>query len=489
MAFLRKVQQEGKGVMLNPVTAEFISQLQRLLPAAAFPELGDKYLTEPRGHYRGFAGLLVAPDSTAQVAQVIAAAAAARIGVVPYGGGTGLVGGQILPESTTDAPAPLILSLGRMRRIRTCYPAENVLVAEAGAVLAEVQQSAADVDRLFPLSLASEGSAQIGGLLATNAGGVNVLRYGMARDQVLGVEAVMADGRIFNGLQRLRKDNTGYDLRHLLIGSEGTLGIITAASLKLAPRPQSEGTALLNVASPSAALNLLGRAKGLLGESISAFELISGQGLRFLAETHPQMRQPWSSPPDWSVLLHLGVSHGPGAEQAIEALFDQASDIILDGVIAQSAQQAQDLWSLRETIPLANREIGAICSSDISLPLSEIAGFITKMPQALARFGDIRINCFGHLGDGNLHYNLFPAEGAPASNYRDMRADLQAEVHRLTHELGGSVSAEHGVGRLKVADIARFGDPVKLQLMRQIKDTLDPDGILNPGAVLPQRAT
>ena len=475
--------------MLNPVTAEFISQLQRLLPAAAFPELGDKYLTEPRGQYRGSAGLLVAPDSTAQVAQVIAAAVAARIGVVPYGGGTGLVGGQILPECTTDAPAPLILSLGRMRRIRACYPAENVLVAEAGAVLAEVQQSAADVDRLFPLSLASEGSAQIGGLLATNAGGVNVLRYGMARDQVLGVEAVMADGRIFNGLQRLRKDNTGYDLRHLLIGSEGTLGIITAASLKLAPRPQSEGTALLTVDSPSAALKLLGRAKGLLGESISAFELISGQGLRFLAETHPQMRQPWSSPPDWSVLLHLGVSHGTGAEQAIEALFDQASDIILDGVIAQSAQQAQDLWSLRETIPLANRAIGAICSSDISLPLSEIAGFITKMPQALARFGDIRINCFGHLGDGNLHYNLFPAEGVPASNYRDMRVDLQAEVHRLTHELGGSVSAEHGVGRLKVADIARFGDPVKLQLMRQIKDTLDPDGILNPGAVLPQRAT
>jgi FAD/FMN-containing dehydrogenase len=465
--------------MLNPVTAKFTSQLQRLLPAAAFPELGDKYLTEPRGHYQGSAGLLVAPDSTAQVAQVIAAAAVARIGVVPYGGGTGLVGGQVLPASKTHAPAPLILSLGRMRQIRACYPEENVLVAEAGAVLAEVQQSAADVDRLFPLSLASEGTAQIGGLLATNAGGVNVLRYGMARDQVLGIEAVMADGRIFNGLQRLRKDNTGYDLRHLLIGSEGTLGIITAASLKLAPRPQSEGTALLTVDSPSAALDLLGRAKGILGESISAFELISGQGLRFLAETHPQMRQPWSSPPDWSILLHLGVSNGAGAEQA--------SDMIRDGVIAQSAQQAQDLWSLRETIPLANRAIGAICSSDISLPLSEIASFIAKMPVALARYGDIRINCFGHLGDGNLHYNLFPAAGAAASDYRAMRADLQAEVHRLTHELGGSVSAEHGVGRLKVADIARFGDPVKLQLMRQIKDTLDPQGIMNPGAVLPLR--
>ena len=473
--------------MLNPVTAKFTSQLQRLLPAAAFPELGDKYLTEPRGHYQGSAGLLVAPDSTAQVAQVIAAAAVARIGVVPYGGGTCLVGGQVLPASKTHAPAPLILSLGRMRQIRACYPEENVLVAEAGAVLAEVQQSAADVDRLFPLSLASEGTAQIGGLLATNAGGVNVLRYGMARDQVLGIEAVMADGRIFNGLQRLRKDNTGYDLRHLLIGSEGTLGIITAASLKLAPRPQSEGTALLTVDSPSAALDLLGRAKGILGESISAFELISGQGLRFLAETHPQMRQPWSSPPDWSILLHLGVSNGAGAEQAIEALFEQASDVIRDGVIAQSAQQAQDMWSLRETIPLANRAIGAICSSDISLPLSEIASFIAKMPVALARYGDIRINCFGHLGDGNLHYNLFPAAGAAASDYRAMRADLQAEVHRLTHELGGSVSAEHGVGRLKVADIARFGDPVKLQLMRQIKDTLDPQGIMNPGAVLPLR--
>ena len=473
--------------MLNPVTAKFTSQLQRLLPAAAFPELGDKYLTEPRGHYQGSVGLLVAPGSTAQVAQVIAAAAAARIGVVPYGGGTGLVGGQVLPASKTCTPAPLILSLGRMRQIRACYPEENVLVAEAGAVLAEVQQSAVDVDRLFPLSLASEGTAQIGGLLATNAGGVNVLRYGMARDQVLGIEAVMADGRIFNGLQRLRKDNTGYDLRHLLIGSEGTLGIITAASLKLVPRPQSEGTALLTVDSPSAALDLLGRAKGILGESISAFEMISGQGLRFLAETHPQMRQPWSSPPDWSILLHLGVSNGAGAEQAIEALFEQASDVIRDGVIAQSAQQAQDLWSLRETIPLANRAIGAICSSDISLPLSEIASFIAKMPVALARYGDIRINCFGHLGDGNLHYNLFPAAGAAASDYRAMRADLQAEVHRLTHELGGSVSAEHGVGRLKVADIARFGDPVKLQLMRQIKDTLDPQGIMNPGAVLPLR--
>jgi len=474
--------------MLNSVTAQFTAQLQQILPAAAFPDLSDKYLTEPRGRYYGSAGLLVAPDSTEQVSQIMQAAAQARIAVVPYGGGTGLVGGQILPSVEDGAPAPLILSLERMRRIRASYPDENVLVVEAGAVLAEVQAAAAQVNRLFPLSLASEGTAQIGGLLATNAGGVNVLRYGMARDQVLGIEAVMADGQIFNGLKRLRKDNTGYDLRHLLIGSEGTLGIITAASLKLAPRPSAEGTALLTVQNPRAALELLGRTKEIMGEGISAFEIISARGLQFLAETFPQMRQPWPEPPEWSVLLQLGLSGGLEPEQAFETLFERASDLILDGVIAQSQQQARDLWALRETIPLANKAIGAICSSDISLPLSEVPGFIETATLRIAKFGALRANCFGHLGDGNLHYNIFPPAGGCVTDHVDIREDLQQEVHRLAHELGGSVSAEHGVGRLKVNDIATFCDPVKLQLMRQIKETLDPQGILNPGAVLPQKS-
>ena len=474
--------------MLNSVTAQFTVQLQQILPAAAFPDLSDKYLTEPRGRYHGFAGLLVAPDSTEQVSQIMQVVAKARIAVVPYGGGTGLVGGQILPSVEDGAPAPLILSLERMRRIRASYPDENVLVVEAGTVLAEVQAAAAQVNRLFPLSLASEGTAQIGGLLATNAGGVNVLRYGMARDQVLGIEAVMADGQIFNGLKRLRKDNTGYDLRHLLIGSEGTLGIITAASLKLAPRPSAEGTALLTVQNPRAALELLGRTKDIMGEGISAFEIISAQGLRFLAETFPQVRQPWPEPPEWSVLLQLGLSGGFGPEQAFEALFEQASDLILDGVIAQSKQQAKDLWALRETIPLANKAIGAICSSDISLPLSEVPRFIETATLHITKFGEVRANCFGHLGDGNLHYNIFPPAGGRVADHINIREDLQQVVHRLAHELGGSVSAEHGVGRLKVNDIAAFGDPVKLQLMRQIKDALDPQGILNPGAVLPQKA-
>ena len=473
--------------MLNTVTAQFIAQLQEILPAAAFPELSDKYLTEPRGRYHGSAGLLVAPDSTEQVSQIMKSASQARVAVVPYGGGTGLVGGQVLPNVEAGAPAPLILSLGRMRKVRACYPEENVLVVEAGAILVEVHAAAARINRLFPLSLASEGTAQIGGLLATNAGGVNVLRYGMARDQVLGIEAVMADGQIFNGLKRLRKDNTGYDLRHLLIGSEGTLGIITAASLKLVPRPSAEGTALLAVQSPRAALELLSRTKEIMGEGISAFEIISAQGLQFLSEIFPQLRQPWPEPPRWSVLLQLGLSGGIEPEQAFETLFERASDLILDGVIAQSQQQANDLWSLRETIPVANKAIGAICSSDISLPLSELPGFIDAAGLRIAEFGALRINCFGHLGDGNLHYNIFPPAGTNVVDYADIRGDLQQAVHRLTHELGGSVSAEHGIGRLKVNDIEVFGDPVKLHLMRQIKDTLDPQAILNPGAVLPEK--
>ena len=473
--------------MLNTVTAQFIAQLQEILPAAAFPELSDKYLTEPRGRYHCSAGLLVAPNSTEQVSQIMKSASQARVAVVPYGGGTGLVGGQVLPNVEAGAPAPLILSLGRMRKVRACYPEENVLVVEAGAILVEVHAAAARINRLFPLSLASEGTAQIGGLLATNAGGVNVLRYGMARDQVLGIEAVMADGQIFNGLKRLRKDNTGYDLRHLLIGSEGTLGIITAASLKLVPRPSAEGTALLAVQSPRAALELLSRTKEIMGEGISAFEIISAQGLQFLSEIFPQLRQPWPEPPRWSVLLQLGLSGGIEPEQAFETLFERASDLILDGVIAQSQQQANDLWSLRETIPVANKAIGAICSSDISLPLSELPGFIDAAGLRIAEFGALRINCFGHLGDGNLHYNIFPPAGTNVVDYADIRGDLQQAVHRLTHELGGSVSAEHGVGRLKVNDIEVFGDPVKLHLMRQIKDTLDPQAILNPGAVLPEK--
>jgi FAD/FMN-containing dehydrogenase len=282
----------------------------------------------------------------------------------------------------------------------------------------------------------------------------------------------------------LRKDNTGYDLRHLLIGSEGTLGIITATSLKLASRPATEGTAFFAVESPTSALEFLNRAQKVVGDSISAFELISAQGLKFISEKFPKMRQPWPKPPGWSVLLHLGLSVGQGPEKAFDALFERASDLIIDGVIAQSQQQSNDLWSLREAIPLANKAVGAICSFDISVPLSEIPNFIRKAGLRTQRFGKLRTNCFGHLGDGNLHYNIFPPLGASTKDYNETRDDLENELHSLAYELGGSISAEHGVGRLKVNDLERFCDPVKMALMRTMKKALDPLGILNPGAVL-----
>jgi FAD/FMN-containing dehydrogenase len=368
------------------------------------------------------------------------------------------------------------------------HPTENVLVAEAGAILAQVQQAAADAARLFPLSLASEGSARIGGLLGTNAGGVNVLRYGNARDLCLGLEAVLPSGEIWHGLKRLRKDNTGYDLRNLLIGAEGTLGVITAASLRLFPQPSATGAALLVVPSPSAALSLLDLARGQIGEVVSAFELISGMGLRFLAETMPELRQPLARAPDWLVLVDLGLMGGAGItpQDALETLFASAFELglVTDGVVAQSEQQRKDFWTIRESIPEANKRIGAISSHDISLPLSAVPDFIAKADAALQEAAPCRINCFGHLGDGNLHYNVYPLPGQTKDSRAGEKAQVQGLVHDLVHQMEGSISAEHGIGRLKVGDLERYGDPAKLSAMRAIKAALDPVGIMNPGAVL-----
>ena len=468
--------------MLNPVTPQFLAQLRAILPEAAFRPDAAPYLTEPRGRWQG-QGVVVAPGNTDEVAAVIRLCAAARIAVVPYGGGTGLVGGQIM----TEGPVPLILSLERMTRLRDIYPKENVLVAEAGAILADVQRAAQGIDRLFPLSLASEGSARIGGLLATNAGGVNVLRYGNARAQCLGLEVVLADGSVWHGLSRLRKDNTGYDLRDLMIGSEGTLGIITAAALKLAPRPASVAVALLAVPSPTAALDLLALAADRLGEGVSAFELIHRQGLDFMTETGLGVRAPLDPLPDWMVLIELGLSQGMHADAALENLLAaaMARELVNDGVIAQSEAQQQAFWHIRETIPAANRRLGAVSSHDISLPLSALPGFIADAPGVIAGVGAFRINCFGHLGDGNLHYNVFPLPGRSRADEDDKRDAVKQVVHDLVHSLGGSVSAEHGIGRLKTGDLARYGDPAKLAMMRAVKRALDPQGILNPGAVLP----
>ncbi|KMK68340.1 FAD-binding oxidoreductase [Puniceibacterium sp. IMCC21224] len=469
---------------LNPADDTFLATITAALPDGRLRRAEPRYLEEPRARWRSIATHVALPHSADEVATILRLCTAAGVGVVPYGGGTGLVGGQIAPAGMA---APLILSLEKMNNIRSVHPDENALVAEAGVVLADVQAAARDQDRLFPLSLASEGSARIGGLLSTNAGGVNVLRYGNARDLVLGLEAVLPDGQIWHGLKRLRKDNTGYDLRHLLIGAEGTLGVITAASLKLASIPAATGTAVMVVESPAAALKLLSLARGHIGEALSAFEIMNRAGLDFLAEMLPDIRQPFASPPEWMVLIEVGLPQAIDPAEALETLFAEALDqgLVNDGVIAQSTTQAQAFWAVREQIPEANRRIGAIASHDISLPLGAIADFITRAPALIAPLGDFRINCFGHLGDGNLHYNIFPTPGRSKGDYDDQRDGVKHALHDLVHDMGGSVSAEHGIGRLKIDDLQRYGDPAKLTAMRAIKAALDPAGIMNPGAVLP----
>ncbi len=467
--------------MLNPVTPAFEAELRAILPAAAFKD-ATPYVTEPRGRWKG-QGFVVAPASTDEVAAVVRACAAARIGIVPYSGGTGLVGGQIMETG----PAPVVLTLDRMTRIHAVYPSENVLVCDAGVILADVQKAAEDADRMFALSLASEGSARIGGLLATNAGGVNVLRYGNARAQCLGLEVVRPDGSIWRGLSRLRKDNTGYDLRNLMIGSEGSLGIITAAALRLVPRPAATGAAMMVVPSPQAALDLLALAGDVISDSLSAFELINRQGFDFLSEVGPEVKTPFAEIPEWCVLIDVGMSASGDHVASLTTLFELGMNagLTTDGVIAQSAGQRADLWAIRENIPEANRRIGSISSHDISVPLSTIPDFIDAGKARLAKLGDYRINCFGHLGDGNLHYNVFPQPGWTRADHEDDRQAVKTLVHDLAHEFGGSVSAEHGVGRLKVSDLATYASPEKLAMMRAIKIALDPMGIMNPGAVVP----
>lgn len=468
---------------LNPADPAFEAALRADLSPDVFRPVEPRYLEEPRGLYAGQSAVLALPRDTAEVATLIRHANAARVGVIPYGGGTGLVGGQV----AESGPAPLILSLERMNKVRAVYPDENVLVAEAGVILSDVQDAAEQAGRLFPLTLAAQGSARIGGNLATNAGGTGVLRYGNARDLCLGLEAVLPDGQIWNGLTRLRKNNTGYDLRHLLIGAEGTLGVITAAALKLFARPAKSGTALLVVPSPAAALKLLSLARDQLGEMVSAFEIMNKMGFDFLSETMPDLRQPFASPPEWCVLIELGLSGNLDPTTALETLFETAmeADLVSDGLIAQSQQQADDFWSIREMIPHANRKIGSVSSHDISVPLGAIPDFITKADEAVARIGAFRINCFGHVGDGNLHYNIFPVAGKSREDHLADRDRVKKTVHDLTHEMGGSVSAEHGIGRLKVDDLERYSDPAKLHAIRAIKAALDPNGIMNPGTILP----
>ncbi|MXX90568.1 MAG: FAD-binding oxidoreductase [Boseongicola sp. SB0677_bin_26] len=465
--------------MLNAADDAFAEVLGRagirVVPAQ------QAYLGEPRSLFNGTSRHVALPTGTEDVSRIVRICAGARVGIVPFGGGTGLVAGQV----ATEGPAPLVLSLERMTAIREVFAAEDTLVAEAGATIAEIQIAADEAGRLFPLSYASQGTARLGGALSVNSGGLNVLRYGMARDLCLGIEAVLPDGSVLHALKRLRKDNTGYDLRHLLIGSEGTLGVITAAALRLLPRPAEIATAFLAVASPQAALSLLAICREQAGELVSAFELIPAESFAFLAETQPDLRQPFEEAPAWSVLTELGMGPGTDPESRLGTIFERAAEagLVLDGRIAQGERQRADFWALREAIPHANRRIGAIASHDISLPLSEIPAFIEACGARIRQILPCRISAFGHLGDGNLHYNVFPRAGEARDAYMDRSPDVTRVVHDMVAACGGSFSAEHGVGRAKSRELERYGDPAKLAAMRSIKSALDPLGIMNPGAV------
>ena len=467
---------------LNAADDTFISHLKKNLPEGIICQAEPRYLEEPRGQWAGQRAPLARPKTKEQVRLIVETAYKSRVAIIPYGGGTGLVGGQIMPTG----PKPLILSLEKMNKIRKIHTSENILIAEAGATLSQVQTAASEVGRLFPLSLAAEGSARIGGNLATNAGGINVLRYGSARDLCMGLEVVLPNGKIWNGLSRLRKDNTGYDLRHLIIGAEGTLGVITAASLKLFDQPSDFSTAFLEVPSPSAALKLLSLLNARVGRVVSAFELIHKQGFDFLSEKLPKIRLPFKSPSEWMVLLEIGFEGTTDIKKVLEVFLTtgQEKKLLTNAVIAQSAAQRQEFWSVRENIPEANRLIGSISSHDISLPLSSIPEFIDRAKILISNLGAFRVNCFGHLGDGNLHFNVFPIRGE--SNLINIKSKnkIKNQIHQLVKSMEGSISAEHGIGRLKLSDLEHYADPAKLMAMRAIKNALDPRGIMNPGVLL-----
>jgi FAD/FMN-containing dehydrogenase len=437
-----------------------------------------------RKRYRGRALAVVRPASTAEVAAVVRACAQHRTAVVPQGGNTGLVGASV-PDATGTQ---VLLSMTRMNRIREVDAANLAMTVDAGCVLRAVQDEAALHGLLFPLSLAAEGSCTIGGNLASNAGGTQVLRYGNARELCLGLEVVTATGDIWDGLSGLRKDNTGYDLRDVFIGSEGTLGVITGATLKLHPQPAAKMTALAAVPSVDMAVRLLQLAQARLASGLTGFELMSEFSLSLVRKHFPQLPQPLP-PSAWTVLIEQSDAESePHARMLFEALLESAleDDVITDAAIAGSIEQSQAMWHLRESIPLAQAQEGLNIKHDIALPVSRISHFVSSTDVALARaFPGARLVNFGHLGDGNLHYNVQAPEDIDAASFlRAHEANVNAIVYDAVLAHGGSISAEHGIGALKREELARRKSPVALSLMRAIKRALDPDGLLNPGRLL-----
>lgn len=465
----------------------FIESLRACVGQAHVLTDGDlsAYAVDWRKRAPGRALAVVRPGSTAEVAAVVRLCAAARVAVVPQGGNTGLVVGSTPDDSGTE----LVLSLQRMNRVRHLDSANLSMAVEAGCILQQVQDAAAEAGLLFPLSLAAEGSCTIGGNLATNAGGTQVVRYGNARELCLGLEVVTAQGEVWDGLKALRKDNTGYDLRDLFVGSEGTLGVITAATLKLYPAPAARLTALVAVPDVPAAMRLLGLAHQRLGAGLTGFELM-GQFALSLVDLHfPSLRVPLYQASPWCVLLELSDQVcAAQAQSALESLLEAALEqgVASDAVVATSGAQAQQLWHIRESIPLAQVQEGLNIKHDISLPVSAVATFVAQTDALLEQaLPGIRIVNFGHLGDGNLHYNVQAPPGMdPAAFLREHEDRVNTLVFDQVQRHGGSISAEHGIGSLKVAHLQHYQSGVALGLMRAIKQALDPLGIMNPGRVL-----
>ena len=438
-----------------------------------------------RHRARGKALAVVRPGSTSEVAEVVRLCAAAGTAIVPQGGNTGLVVGSIPDDSGTQ----IVLNLQRMNRVRALDSDNLTLTVEAGCLLQHVQEAASQAGLLFPLSLASEGSCTLGGNLATNAGGTQVLRYGTARDLCLGLEVVNAHGEVWNGLSGLRKDNTGYDLRHLMMGSEGTLGIITAATLKLFPLPAAQLTAWATVPDLQAAVQLLCLAQRQWGAALTGFEVMSHFSLSLVAKHLPQLNVPLCTPSPWSVLLELSDSESEAhAHQALEVLLAAAleAELVTDAVIAQNLSQAQALWQVRESISMAQAQEGLNIKHDISLPISSIPAFVAETDALLQReIAGVRLVNFGHLGDGNLHYNVQAPEGADSQLFlHTQEARVNTMVFDQVCKHHGSISAEHGIGTLKAHTLPHYKDPTALAMMRAIKQALDPRNLLNPGKIL-----
>jgi FAD/FMN-containing dehydrogenase len=465
--------------MVAPVPPDVIARLKSALGETGWSEDPDRLapkLVEWRDRWRGFTPLLALPASTAQVAAVIGICAEAGVAVTPQGGNTGLVGGQI-PQGE------ILLSTERLRALREVDRLDDVLVAEAGLTLAEAHVAALAAGRRFPLDLASEGSATIGGLISTNAGGTAVLRYGTMRGLVLGLEAVLPNGQIWNGLKRLRKDNTGYDLKQLLIGAEGTLGVVTAATLKLAPILSSRAVALVAVDSPVQALDLLVRAKEETGGEVEAFELISRLGVDLAVRHLPGLRDPLETRTPWVVLIEFASARPGAGEASLEVLLSHALErgLIADAALAQSGEQAKAFWALREGQSAAQKPEGPAWKHDVSVPISRIVEFLDTASEALSRrFPGVRIDAFGHLGDGNIHFDVLGPEGGDPALHAAARDEGARMVHDLVVSLAGSISAEHGLGSMKTTEALAYKSPVEVAALRAVRLALDPGRIMNP---------